>query len=99
MFRFLAKFLPCDKSPDKTKALKVSSPSSKQADSFREEMTSAVCELPTDNAVGKTSLFASAEITHRDEWLGEKHMEYALAQMLLRNTSGSSWVTLNVCST
>jgi hypothetical protein len=100
MIRILAKIFPRYRSPNKIKVVKGSSPFSKQADSFSEEMASAVCELSADNAVGQTSLFVSAQITHRDEWLGEKYIEFALAHTLLRNTSGSNGATsLNVCST
>jgi hypothetical protein len=98
MSRILAKILSCYRSPNKTKVVKDSSLFPTQADNFGEEMASAVCELPADNAVGQTSLFASVEVTHRDEWLGEKYLEYALAHMLLRHRSGSNGVTLlNVC--
>ncbi|KAK5046028.1 hypothetical protein LTR84_008815 [Exophiala bonariae] len=52
-------------------------------------MVLAVSELPAENNVGKTSLFDSKETSLKDEWLGEKYLNYVLAHLLLRHTSGS----------
>ncbi|KIW63819.1 hypothetical protein PV04_08791 [Phialophora macrospora] len=61
-------------------------PPSKQAD-ISSEM--AFSELPANNTVGKTSLLDSREATEKDEWIGEKYLDYALAHRVLRNTSHS----------
>ncbi|KEF60192.1 uncharacterized protein A1O9_05042 [Exophiala aquamarina CBS 119918] len=50
-------------------------------------------ELPADNLVNKISLYISSEATSRDEWLGDKYLEYTLAQISLKNTSVSDGVT------
>lgn len=96
MFRVLAKILCLRRSQVAHEDVTHTYPLFKQADS-RADMVLAVSELPADSNVGKTSLFDSKETTLKDEWLGEKYLNYVLAQLVLRNTSGSmEIITLNV---
>lgn len=77
------------------------------------DMAMAPSELPSDNVFGMPSnesrvctsdndsnspaLYLASACAERDEWLGEKYLNYAIAHMLVRHTSSSGRSTvLNV---
>ena len=96
MFWVFAKILCLRHSQVPNEVVTHTYPLSKQAD-IRADMALAVPELPADSIAGNTSLFISKDTAQKDEWLGEKYLNYVLAHLLLRHASGSmEIVSLNV---
>ncbi|KIX08659.1 uncharacterized protein Z518_03316 [Rhinocladiella mackenziei CBS 650.93] len=95
MFKLLlAKLCPSYRSRKKAKVIKeLSSPLSAPVDDHEGHMDLPVLEMPGDHVVGHTSLFVSVDVARRDEWLGEKYLDYMLAQTVLKNTPGRDGVT------
>lgn len=52
-------------------------------------MAFVASELPANNAVACTSLFHTNETAEKDKWLGELHLQEAVAFLLLQRTSNS----------
>jgi hypothetical protein len=66
---------------------------------FRADMPFPPSELSADNPVGSTKLYDTDQTAEKDEWLGELHLQEALALLLLRRKSKSeSIASLEVLS-
>jgi hypothetical protein len=96
MFWVFAKIL-CLRQPQvANEAVTHTYPLYKQA-GIKADMAFSVSELPANSNVGNTSLFDSKETSQKDEWLGEKYLNYVLAHLLLRHTPSSmEIISLNV---
>ena len=83
----------------KTKPMNHSSPTlSTVIGGHDKDIDLSVSELPANHVTTETSLLVSTDDLPRDQWFGQKYLEYLLAKSLLRDTSvRNSVIGLGVC--